>query len=178
MEHLHPHKNVITLKNHLGPIFLQSTVAGGWNTTYVMKKTRVMIDCFTQCQLMIFSTSSIACSTHISESNQNQLSCHSCNRSCAQVRAIHQRNAVHDSDRDNEASINSMNDFALFSWRELEVDIVLVASVRRMLAPLKVVNTDMVFRFGDEVRHAGSIWKACKQCLKIMASSKEQKEAQ
>ena len=60
------------------------------------------------------------------------------------------------SDCYDQASINSMDDLALLGWGEVDVEIMLVPSVWRMLAPLEVVHTDMVFRFGTKVPH---VWK-------------------
>ena len=40
-----PHPNVMAAKNGRGPIFRTSTVAGGWKTTYGIKKTSTASDC-------------------------------------------------------------------------------------------------------------------------------------
>jgi len=45
-----PQKKVIAAKNGRGPIFLHSTVAGGWQMIYVMKKTKAMMFCSRQYQ--------------------------------------------------------------------------------------------------------------------------------
>lgn len=39
-----PQANVMQARKGRGPIFLQRTVAGGWQTTYVAKNTNAIVD--------------------------------------------------------------------------------------------------------------------------------------
>ena len=89
---------------------------------YVMKKTRVMIDCVRKQEYVstslldaVFPFQCVSSRTHISHLNaQIELYVHTRDRRVGQVRAVHQRDAVHDAHDDDKASVEPVDDFLLF----------------------------------------------------------------
>lgn len=58
--------------------------------------------------------------THVSHpDSQFQLSVHTSDGRVGKVRAIHQRNAVHDSDDRHQPPVKTVDDLLLLSWREV-----------------------------------------------------------
>lgn len=98
----HPHSVVTPERCNLGPRARTMMVDGGWNTTYVMKKTRVMMD---------YQTRSIFCPeifgalrdcfrglvTHISFPDKKQFGAHASDVCSTKIRPVHEGDAVHNS---------------------------------------------------------------------------------
>lgn len=168
-----PQNRVIEDKNLRGPIFLQATVAGGWNITYDMKKTRVMMDCTVSAKAPVRLCRN---STYVSESDQSQFFVHPSDCGGGQVRAVHQRDTVHDSHCDDKSAIDAMNDLPLLGRRELQLAL---GSFWRLvavhLAILDLLDTVLFFNILKS-RHPGrnsvERWQPSCSSFPVMAKSR------
>ena len=127
---------------------------------YVMKKTRVMIDCVVNYVSLEFlhPFSQISEPTHISHLDpQFQLHAHARNRCVGQVGAVHERDAVHDADDDDQTPVEAVDDFLLLFRGEVGERIIFEGFLV-VVAGVAVFEVRDVVVFGVVVYGGGWVW--------------------
>jgi hypothetical protein len=112
-----PQRIVMEARKMRGPIFRMMTVAGGWQMTYGMKKMRVMtlylsIPVFLNPRSTLILRRKISIGAH-RKSAADWDSDSPSNVGGAQIGSVHQTDAVHGAEGENEAAINAVHDAPL-----------------------------------------------------------------